>query len=111
MIDFAVDHIIAEKHGGPTEADNLCLSCYWCNSHKGSDISSVDWDGMGDVTPLFNPRKHTWADHFQLRGAMIQPLTPEGRVTARLLRFNDPQRILEREMLLRLDEYPCQSPE
>jgi len=28
-----------------------------------------------------------------------------------LLRFNDPQRILEREMLLRLGEYPCQPPE
>ncbi len=25
-IDFAIDHIIAEKHGGPTELDNLCLS-------------------------------------------------------------------------------------
>ena len=111
VIDFAVDHIIAEKHGGPTEVDNLCLICYWCNSHKGSDISSVDWDGAEEVTPLFNPRKHNWADHFQLRGAIIQPLTPEGRVTAQLLRFNDPQRILEREMLLRLGEYPCQPPE
>ncbi|NDJ76355.1 MAG: HNH endonuclease [Chloroflexi bacterium] len=49
VIDFAIDHIIAEKRGGPTEADNLCLSCYWCNSHKGSDISSVDCSGTGEV--------------------------------------------------------------
>ena len=40
-VDFAIDHVIAEKHGGPTQSDNLCLSCYWCNSFKGSDLSSV----------------------------------------------------------------------
>lgn len=96
VIDFAVDHIIAEKHGGPTEADNLCLICYWCNSHKGSDISSVDWGGTGEVTPLFHPWKHDWSEHFSLRGATIHPLTPEGRVAASLLRFNAPQHILER---------------
>jgi len=26
-----IDHIIAQKHGGPTEADNLALSCVLCN--------------------------------------------------------------------------------
>ncbi|MBN1679947.1 MAG: HNH endonuclease [Anaerolineae bacterium] len=109
VIDFAIDHIIAEKHGGPTNADNLCLSCYWCNSHKGSDISSVDWSGTGEVVPLFDPRRHTWSEHFQLDGAVIRPLTANGRVTASLLRFNDPQRIMEREMLLLLGEYPCPS--
>ena len=37
-----IDHIIAEKHGGPTEANNLALSCTLCNKYKGSDIASVD---------------------------------------------------------------------
>ena len=55
-IDFAIDHVIATKHGGPTQLDNLCLSCYWCNSYKGSDISSVDWDEGAEIVPLFNPR-------------------------------------------------------
>lgn len=27
VVDFAIDHVIAEKHGGPTQFDNLCLSC------------------------------------------------------------------------------------
>ena len=36
---FEIDHIIAEKHKGPTVAGNLCLSCFYCNSFKGSDIS------------------------------------------------------------------------
>ncbi|WP_255487555.1 HNH endonuclease [Paludisphaera rhizosphaerae] len=29
---FGVDHIIARKHGGPTVAENLCLSCYYWKS-------------------------------------------------------------------------------
>ncbi len=56
-IDFAVDHIIAEKHGGLIASNNLCLSCYWCNSYKGSDLSSVDWSAGEDIVPLYNPRR------------------------------------------------------
>jgi hypothetical protein len=108
VIDFAIDHIIAEKHEGPTNSDNLCLSCYWCNSYKGSDISSVYWRGTGEVTPLFNPRKDQWSVHFELEGVLIRPLNAQGRVTVSLLCFNDPTRIKEREMLLRSGEYPCQ---
>ena len=40
---FEIDHIIAEKHGGQTLIDNLCLSCPDCNAFKGSDIASIDW--------------------------------------------------------------------
>lgn len=81
-VDFAIDHVIAEKHGGPTQSDNLCLSCYWCNSFKGSDLSSVDWDGDSEITPLFNPRLDRWDDHFNLDGLRIVSLTAVGRVTA-----------------------------
>lgn len=37
-----VDHVRAEKHGGATILNNLCLSCFDCNRQKGSDLSSVD---------------------------------------------------------------------
>lgn len=37
-----VDHVIAEKHGGQTEASNLALACTICNKYKGSDLASVD---------------------------------------------------------------------
>jgi 5-methylcytosine-specific restriction endonuclease McrA len=30
-----IDHIIAEKHGGTTAAENLALACTLCNSRKG----------------------------------------------------------------------------
>lgn len=106
-IDFAIDHIIAEKHGGQTVSDNLCLSCYWCNSYKGSDLSSVDWATDRQIVPLFNPRQQTWSDHFTIDGSYIKPLTATGRVTSSLLRFNAPERIEERELLINLHTYPC----
>ena len=33
-------------------------------------------------------------------------LTPKGRATARMLRFNDPEQIELRTVLIALDEYP-----
>ncbi|MDX2141492.1 MAG: HNH endonuclease signature motif containing protein [Chloroflexota bacterium] len=106
-INFAIDHIIAEKHGGETNALNLCLSCYWCNSYKGSDLSSVDWIDGGKIVPLFNPRQQSWDDHFALTGSRISPLTSTGRVTVYLLRLNAEERLEERELLLALGSYPC----
>lgn len=58
-----IEHIIAVKHGGLTEPDNLALACAQCNGHKGSDIASYD-DQTGNLTPLFNPRTQQWGDHF-----------------------------------------------
>jgi hypothetical protein len=31
---FQPDHIIAEVHGGPTKAHNLCWACYHWKSHS-----------------------------------------------------------------------------
>ena len=35
---FQIDHIIAQKHHGPTTADNLALCCDNDNSRKGPNI-------------------------------------------------------------------------
>jgi hypothetical protein len=94
-----VDHVIAVKHGGPTEADNLALSCALCNKHKGSDLASLDSE-TGEIAPLYHPRRDRWVNHFQLVGAHIVPLTAVGRATVRLLQFNQPERVAERELLL-----------
>jgi hypothetical protein len=94
-----IDHIVAEKHGGKTEAENLANSCVLCNQHKGSDLSSVD-PQTGEIVVLFNPRRDCWADHFRLVGTRIEPLTPTGRVTERLLQFNHPDRLEERRLLI-----------
>jgi hypothetical protein len=94
-----VDHIVALKHGGLTEADNLALSCALCNKHKGSDLASLDPE-TGEIAPLYHPRRDRWADHFQWVGAHIVPLTPVGRATVQLLQFNQSERVAERELLI-----------
>ena len=100
-----VDHVVAEKHGGQTIESNLCLSCWVCNRHKGSDLSSID-PQTGSLVALFDPRRDSWEAHFSFDGAEITGLTPKGRATARMLRFNDPDQIELRAVLVALDEYP-----
>src|SRR5574340_672653 len=99
-----IDHIYAEKHGGETSEANLCLSCAICNRHKGSDLASLDPE-TGKVTPLYHPRLDRWEEHFQFDGASIEGRTPIGRATVRLLRFNTPERLLDRQELIRLGRY------
>jgi hypothetical protein len=106
LFSFQVDHIISEKHDGETTFDNLALSCPSCNHFKGSDVGSFD-KLTGQFTPLYNPRIQHWDEHFVLEGAIINGLTPEGRVTIRLLKMNRLEQINERLGLIRLGNYPC----
>ncbi|OYV78619.1 MAG: hypothetical protein B7Z73_19520, partial [Planctomycetia bacterium 21-64-5] len=52
---FQIDHIIAHKHGGVTEAENLALACLSCNLFKGPNIAGIDAE-TGAMTRLFHPR-------------------------------------------------------
>ena len=94
------DHIIAVKHGGETDFENLALACFDCNRFKGSDIASKD-PLTQDLAPLFNPRADQWSTHFSRQGGTIVGLTPIGRATERLLKLNLPVRVEVREMLVR----------
>jgi HNH endonuclease len=109
LFAFEMEHIIAEKHDGITASENLALSCPCCNRFKGTDLGSIDPETQ-QLTPFFNPRLQKWSDHFRLDGGTIVPLTPEGRVTAKILQFNLPERILEREQLITSGEYPSPHP-
>jgi hypothetical protein len=100
-----VDHIFARKHRGSDDDSNLCLSCFPCNRHKGSDLASFD-PVTGDVALLFHPRRDRWHEHFEVRGSRIEGITPSGRATVELLQFNTLERILEREPLIVLGRYP-----
>src|SRR5712691_8651165 len=95
-----LDHILAQKHGGETAEDNLALCCTICNRRKGSDIGALD-PVSGELLPLFHPRRDHWAEHFELHGGEMVARTGTGRVTIQLLRLNRPQRIKEREALVR----------
>jgi hypothetical protein len=55
FFSFEVDHILAEKHDGSTEFDNLGWSCPDCNGFKGSDVASVDWSNAAAVVALYHP--------------------------------------------------------
>jgi HNH endonuclease len=94
-----IDHIIAEKHGGTTVADNLALACIVCNARKGTDLASID-EQTGSIEPLFHLRRDRWSDHFQLAHGRIEPMSATGRATVRLLRLNTPQRLQERVLLV-----------
>ncbi len=104
-IPFEIDHIISKKHQGPTVAGNLALSCFRCNSFKGSDISGRDRNTR-KLTPLFNPRRHKWARHFRWQGAYLIGRTPVGRVTVALLHINDRYRVELREQLIEEGVFP-----
>lgn len=101
LFNFEMEHIISEKHGGKTVFENLALACPFCNLAKGTDLGSIDSE-TGVLTPFFNPRKHTWTEHFRLQDANIIPLTPEGRVTSKIFKLNHPDRIRERKLALEI---------
>jgi hypothetical protein len=102
------DHVISEKHGGGTDAENLAYACVFCNQAKGSDIGSIHWDSNTFVR-LFNPRTDAWAVHFELVGSIIDGRSPIGLVTARLLGFNSAERVLERRTLQDIGRYPAEA--
>ena len=100
-----VDHVVSEKHGGLTVAENLAYACLVCNRYKGSDLGSI-LVPAGDLIRFFNPRIDVWSDHFSLDGTIIKPLTAIGQVTERILRFNAIERLMEREALRAIGRYP-----
>lgn len=94
-----IDHIIAEKHGGQTDAENLAYTCWRCNRHKGSDLGSFDPETQAFCF-LFNPRQEKWTDQFQLEGVTVTGLTAIGRTTVKLLQLNSQKRLIERQNLI-----------
>jgi 5-methylcytosine-specific restriction endonuclease McrA len=100
LVEHEIDHVIATKHGGETDAENLALCCTLCNRFKGTDIASIDPE-TGQLTPLFHPRLDRWDDHYELRNGEILGMTARGRVTVRLLRMNRTTRLKERQLLQR----------
>ena len=100
-----VDHIISEKHGGQTEAENLAYACGFCNRSKGIDIGSIT-QRAGAFVRFFNPRSDPWADHFAIDRVTIIALSDVGEVTARILDFNNSERLFERQALQVIGRYP-----
>ncbi len=96
---FVCDHIIAKKHLGRDEPENLAFSCPHCNSHKLDNIAGIDWLSTEPVR-LFNPRRDRWSEHFRWNGASLVGLTPIGRTTLQVLAINDLHRFRVRRALM-----------
>ncbi len=98
VLPFQIDHIIAEKHHGPTVEENLALSCFNCNAHKGLNIAGIDPLSL-QLVPLFNPRRDEWDAHFRWSGASLSGLTATARATTDVLRINLNVRVQHRRTL------------
>jgi hypothetical protein len=103
-IPFEIDHIIAQKHRGMTEPDNLAWSCFYCNSAKGPNIAGLTDDG--ELVALFHPRRDRWSEHFHWEGARLIGLSAVGRATIAVLNINSPDQLLLRESLMREGLFP-----
>jgi len=98
-LPFHIDHIIAEKHGGPTTSANLAWACFSCNLRKGSNIAGLD-PITGALTRLFHPRSDTWREHFARKSALLRGKTAIGRTAVAVLDINDPDVIAIRQSLM-----------
>ncbi len=101
---FQQEHIIPKvrfENGDPRRDDvgNLAWACPRCNQPKSDKINGAD-PMTNKLVPLFNPREDDWSDHFLALGSgHIIGLTPRGRATAQVLRFNDEVRVRGRLLL------------
>ena len=103
-----VDHIIAQKHKGPTVESNLALACANCSLGKGSNIAAID-QRTKQLTRLFHPRTDQWDDHFRWAEAKLRGRSAIGRVTVAVLNINQPDRVAIRNWLIRVGEFPPKS--
>jgi hypothetical protein len=87
-----IEHIVARKHGGSEDLDNLALPCHRRNFRKGPNLTGIDPES-GKIVSLFDPRRDGWGAHFRLTGTRVEGLTAIGRTTVRVLAMNDPRRL------------------
>ncbi len=104
-LPFEVDHIIAEKHLGPTKPSNLALACFQCNNFKGPNIAGLD-PVTKKLVPLFDPRHDNWQDHFAWKGALLIGRTSIGRATVQVLAINLAHRFAHRSSLILEGVFP-----
>src|SRR5260370_9574965 len=87
---FHLDHIQPRAAGGETTEENLALACVSCSLKKGARVHVQDPKTRRFVA-LFDPRKDSWADHFQWnRKWQLVGLTTTGRATISALALNRP---------------------
>ena len=105
LLSFHIEHIVARKHHGSDDPDNLAWACLECNAGKSSNLSGRDFVTRR-VVVLFNPRRQRWSRHFAWDGPQLAGLTPCGRATVDVLNINAPHRIDLRRLLIAAGVFP-----
>ncbi len=85
---FHVDHIKPLAAGGETASANLALACTSCSLRKGARQVGTDPE-TGRETLLFNPRLHSFREHFKWVSPNVVGRSAIGRATVAALRMND----------------------
>jgi hypothetical protein len=89
---------------------NTCFACAHCNAAKGSNVAGYDPE-TSVLTPLFNPRRDVWEEHFRWHGAILVGQTTVGRATIDVLRINDSDCVEQRQALIEAGVFPPESHE
>ena len=71
------------------EKKNLALACVSCSLRKGARRWVLD-PANGAQAELFNPRLHSWSDHFQVQNFQVNGKSPTGRASVAALKLNRP---------------------
>jgi len=103
LFTLQVEHIVAKKHRGTDDEENLALACDRCNLHKGTDLTGIDPE-TNQIVILFHPRLQNWHEHFFLDDLEITGKTATGRATVQLLNMNAARRVNLRARLRRRGE-------
>ena len=93
-----IEHIIALKHGGSSDLDNLALACTDCNFHKGTDLSTILLPDK-ELIRLFNPREDVWEEHFYIEECVFYPVSKIAEATIKVLKMNDIDLVIFRKLL------------
>jgi hypothetical protein len=104
VLPHELEHIVAQKHGGPSSHENLAWACTRCNAYKQTDIAGIV-PGTNTIVRLFNPRSDRWTDHFFWQDATIVGTTEIGIVTVYVLNMNHPNRVTQRKIRMLADQY------
>lgn len=105
FLNFQIDHIVSKKHGGGDEIENLAYACPHCNQNKGADLTTFI-GSYDNIISLFHPRKDSWFSHFKAVEGAIEGLTEIGEATIKLLKLNDPERVIIRKILQEIGAFP-----
>jgi hypothetical protein len=87
---FTIDHLMPKSLGGSDELENFALACRRCNERRSNFLEGIDPETK-ESTPIFNPRLHTWNEHFIWTegGTVISGVSAIGRATVKRLDMND----------------------